>query len=103
MGSDVGYMTWANEVDDLGAYAPGDSILSVDMSTWNPEESAPKNTDQDDVEKLLEWVGTSCSTVLSTLKCEDPLTLSEMLPTDASDTFVHIICPKSCKAYIDSL
>lgn len=103
MGSDVGQNTWSNEMTDLGAYAPGDSVLSVDLSKWNPEIVAPKNTDIDDREKLLAWINSSCEKVLETKKCEDPLELSKMLPTDASDTYVHIICPKSCKSYIESL
>ena len=116
MGSDVGAYTYSNEADDLGAYALGDSVVRIDTSKWSPDTMAPKNTDKDDVEGLLAWVGTSCADVLQSLSCNSTLTLRSSGITDikpwntlddvsggASNSFVYIFCPHSCKSYIDNL
>lgn len=101
MGSDRGRHTWSNANDDLGSFAPGDSIVSIDMRQWSPEELAPKNTDIDDRERLLEWTGSSCAELLAKGSCADSFTVP--FSDGPSESFVHILCPKSCKEYIESL
>lgn len=106
MGSDVGINTYSNEADDLGSYAPGDSVLTVDFNKWRPELLAPKNTDEDDVEGFLRWIGTSCFKVLETQTCDDVVSLESLLDGisgGAENTKVHILCPKSCKSYIENI
>ena len=42
MGSDMGTNTYSNEADDLGSYAPGDFVLTVDFNKWRPENMYDK-------------------------------------------------------------
>jgi hypothetical protein len=100
MSSDLGQHTLLDP-SDTGAYGPSDVILKADLSDFQYTIPAPHRTDIDDREGFLKWIGSSCSAETAT--CGDLLELSKRLLTGASDVPKYIICPNSCKSYIESL